>query len=91
MYRCRKNAGWLVALLILVLSVLPFGYSEAHQSELGISASVCDKVSTLAAEHMDEEEMFAARECDSVEASHDWEQLYGGLNEGEFAEGVVYE
>ena len=32
-----------------------------------------------------------AKECDMVEATHDWEQQYGNLNEEEMLAGVVYE
>jgi hypothetical protein len=32
-----------------------------------------------------------SKQCDIVEASHDWEEQYGSLNEQELVSGVVYE
>ena len=45
----------------------------------------------LVLENMNGQQQVFARECDTVEASHDWEQQYGNLNEEELVAGIVYE
>lgn len=87
----RKNTWLAVLVLALGLAAFPFSYSEAQSAKLSLSALECDKLSHLVLENMNVKQRQFARECDMVEASHDWEQQYGGLNEQEFVSGVVYE
>ena len=46
---------------------------------------------SLSLDQMDGRLLAFAKECDMVEATHDWEQQYGNLNEEEMLAGVVYE
>lgn len=87
----RKNTWLAVLALVLGLVAFPFSYSEAQSGRMSFSASECEQVSRLISENMNFRQREFARECDTVEASHDWEQQYGGLNEQEFVAGVVYE
>ena len=87
----RKKAGWLVAALAVGFLLVPFSYSEARQSETGLSALECERLSALDLDGMSRRQQQFAQECDTVEASHDWEQQYGSLNEMELAAAVVYE
>lgn len=92
MTRYRKNTWLAVAAFVLGFSAFPFSYSEAHQSSgQNLSVEMCDRLSGLTSDKMDRIQQSAAQECDTLEASHDWEQQYGGLNEQEMISGVVYE
>ena len=91
MTRSRKNTGLAVAALVLVLAVLPFRYSEAQSAEMDFSASQCEQLGAMPLDTMSEGQMLAAKECDTVEATHDWERQYGGLNDEEMLAGIVYE
>ena len=86
MNRYRKNAWLAVAAFVLGFLAFPFSYSEAHQS-----SEMCDRLSGMVSDKMDGIQLSVAQECDTLEASHDWEQQYGGLNEHEIIAGIVYE
>ena len=78
--------------LVLGFLAFPYSYSEAHQSPNNISLPRCaDRLSGMASDKMDGIQLSVAQECDTLEASHDWEQQYGGLNEHEIIAGIVYE
>ncbi|AVR79547.1 hypothetical protein QP713_01360 [Neisseria mucosa] len=92
MTRYRKNAWLAVTAFVLGFLAFPYSYSEAHQSsEQHLSAEMCDRLSGMASDKMDGIQLSVAQECDTLEASHDWEQQYGGLNEHEIIAGIVYE
>lgn len=86
-----KRTGLVVAALVAGALLLPFRSSEAHQNEGRVSALECERLSVLLMENMSGSQIEAARECDMVESSHDWEQHYGHLNEQELFAAVVYE
>ncbi len=87
----RKNTWLAVMALALGLIAFPVSYSEAQSPNVSLSALECEQLTHLVLENMNVKQRKFARECDIVEASHDWEQQYGGLNEQEFVAGVVYE
>lgn len=86
----RKNTGLVVGAVVLAFLVFPF-HSEAQSANVSLSALECERVSQLVLEKMDVKQRAFSRQCDMVEASHDWERQYGGLNERELVAGVVYE
>ena len=77
MTRSRKNIFWVLLALVLGFFALPFGSSEAHEADGNLTASECERLGSLS--------------LDQMEATHDWEQQYGNLNEEEMLAGVVYE
>lgn len=91
MTRSRKNTFWVLLALVLGFFALPFGSSEAHEADGNLTASECERLGSLSLDQMDGSLLAFAKECDMVEATHDWEQQYGNLNEEEMLAGVVYE
>lgn len=87
----RKNTWLAVLALVLGLVALPVSHSAVQSAERPFSAWACERVSHLSLDNMNVREREFARECDVVEASHDWEQQYGGLNDLELSAGIVYE
>ncbi|MCP1659266.1 hypothetical protein [Neisseria perflava] len=87
----RKNTWLAVAAVVLGLVAFPVSYSEAQSSGLHLSASECEQLDGLVLEKMSIRQQEVSFQCDMLEASHDWEQQYGGLNEQERMAGVVYE
>lgn len=87
----RKSTWLAVAALALGLAALPVSYSEAQSADATFSAHECEKLRNLVWNEMDAQQQNVAQECDMIEASHDWEQQYGGLSEQEMMAGVVYE
>jgi hypothetical protein len=87
----RKNAWLVLTAFVLGFLAFPFSYSQAHQSDISVSAQECEQLNNLVLENMNGQQQVFARECDTVEASHDWEQQYGNLNEEELVAGIVYE
>ncbi|QEY23594.1 hypothetical protein [Neisseria animalis] len=87
----RKNTWLAVAALALGLVAFPVSYSEAQSAQMTLSAYECEQLGYLVLENMSTKQQELARQCDMVEASHDWEQFYGHLDEGEMLAGVVYE
>ena len=58
---------------------LPFGSSEAHEADGNLTASECERLGSLSLDQMDGRLLAFAKECDMVEATHDWEQQYGNF------------
>ena len=87
----RKRTWLAVAALVLGLVAFPVRYSEAQSAGVSFSALECEQLSHLVLENMNVKQLEFSRQCDMVEASHDWEQQYGHLDEIELAAGIVYE
>lgn len=87
----RRNT-WLALAAVVVASIaFPVSYSAAQSADGSLSALECEQLGHIHVEEMNIRQRKFARECDIVEASHDWEQQYGEFNEKEFVAGVVYE
>lgn len=87
----RRNTWLALVAVIVALVAFPVSYSAAQSANVSLSALECEQLGHIREEQMNIKQRKFARECDIVEASHDWEQQYGGFNEREFVAGVVYE
>lgn len=87
----KKHMGLVVVILAAALFVVPFCYSATQSVDISLSASECEELASLSLEKMNAKQREFSYQCDFLEASHDWEQQYGSLNENELVAGIVYE
>lgn len=87
----KKNTWLAVIALAMGFAAFPFSYSEAQSTDVSLSALECEEVAYSSLTQMNGRQQDFSKQCDIVEASHDWEEQYGSLNEQELVSGVVYE
>ena len=79
----KKNTWLAVIALAMGFAAFPFSYSEAQSTDVSLSALECEEVAYSSLTQMNGRQQDFSKQCDIVEASHDWEEQYGSLNEQE--------